>query len=291
MSASFRWLSPTCCVTQSQVFATNTGLFVSGGGATLVDPGIEPHELDAIEAFVADHGATVRGIILTHAHWDHLLGPARFPSATVIAHREFATVIRAHGGDLQRQIRVWRTAAGWGSGEPFVLPKPDLTFDGQVTVHLDDLQLRVIFAPGHAPDHCVVHDPAAGVLWAGDMLSDLEIPLVMDRFSAYRQTLQRLAGLDVRVLIPGHGTPTSDAQELQVRFSQDLGYLDAVWTCVAEAMAQGKSLDETVIYCRGTRLAQPDEYPNAHVWNVEQAFVEMGGASVGPVGWEKEWIS
>lgn len=276
---------------QSQVFATNTGIFVSERDACLVDPGISPPELDAIEALVADRGAIVRGIILTHAHWDHLLGPARFPSATVIAHKELPAVIRAHRGDLERQVREWRAAGGWEPSDAFVPPKASLTFDQHVTVHLGSLELNVIFAPGHAPDHCVVYVPATGVLWAGDMLSDLEIPLVMDSISAYRQTLQRLAELEVRLLVPGHGTPTDDAREIGARFSQDLAYLERVWSCAAEAVTQGMALEETVVYCRGLGFAQPDDYPNAHAWNIEHAFAEAGGLTLGPVGWEKEWIS
>ncbi len=289
--SSLRGYGSTCRVAQSEVFATNSGLFIAGDAAYLIDPGITPPELEAIAAFVMSRGATVRGIVLTHAHWDHLLGPERFPGVTVIAHRGYGDVIRRHRSDLQRQVDEWRRAGAWSTCRDFTPPLPDLAFDGQLTLHLGSLSLAVLPAPGHAPDHCVVYDAAAGLLWAGDMLSDLEIPMVMDRFSTYRATLQRLAALDVRVLIPGHGTPTDDAREIRARFSQDLEYLDAVRTCVAEAMAHGQSLDETVVYCRGIRLAQPDDYPNAHAWNVEQAYAEMGGVSVGPMGWEKEWMS
>ena len=288
---SLRRYGSTCWVAQSEVFATNSGLFIVDDGATLIDPGITPPELEAIAAFVASRGATVRGLVLTHAHWDHLLGPQAFPGAMVIAHRGYSDVIRRRHHDLQRQVADWRRAGAWSTCRDFAPPLPDVTFDGQLTVHLGSPALSVLYAPGHAPDHCVVYDAAVGLLWAGDMLSDLEIPMVMDRFATYRETLRQLAALDVRVLIPGHGTPTDDAQDIRRRFSQDLDYLDAVWECVTQGMACGRSLDETVVYCRGIRPAQPDDYPNAHTWNVEQAYAEMGGASVEPIGWEKEWMS
>ncbi len=58
------------------------------------------------------------------------------------------------------------------------------------------------------------------------------------------------------------------------------------------AMAHGQSLDETVVYCREDSAGAADDYPNAHAWNVEQAYAEMGGVCrLGRWGWEKEWMS
>ena len=38
-------------------------------------------------------------------------------------------------------------------------------------------------------------------MWAGDMLSDIEIPFVSQRLKAYEQTLDMLKGMDIRVLV------------------------------------------------------------------------------------------
>src|SRR3970040_2685946 len=64
------------------------GRFVSAGEACLVDPGIL---LDEIEGLVRElDGAELRYIVLTHADWDHVLGPEHLPQATIVAHAEYA---------------------------------------------------------------------------------------------------------------------------------------------------------------------------------------------------------
>jgi hydroxyacylglutathione hydrolase len=72
--------------------------------------------------------------------------------------------------------------------------------------------------------------PDSGVLVAGDMLSDIEIPLLDtaedDPLGDYRTGLQRLAAVPgVRWLVPGHGH-IGDAAEFRRRVAADRRYLD-----------------------------------------------------------------
>lgn len=290
MLARIRSLTPMCWVAQSATYATNSGILVAGRDAYLIDPGVSLAELDGIAAFVSDRGAVVRGIVLTHAHWDHLLGPSYFLDTPVIAHVAYRSVVRAHADDLRRQVAHWAADQGVPEPSAFAPPTPDVTFSTKMSVQLGAHALWVIAAPGHAPDHAVVYLPTEGLLWAGDMLSNLEIPMVMDTFAGYRRTLRDLAGLRIDALVPGHGTPTTDPHEIHGRFVQDQAYLRAVEGCAAEAYARGASLAEAVVHCEHISFAQPDSYPNAHRWNIEQAFVEMGGRVQGCVGWEQDWL-
>jgi hydroxyacylglutathione hydrolase len=90
----------------------------------------------------------------------------------------------------------------------------------------------VVAHDGHAPGHGAVFLPRTGVLIAGDMCSDIEIPLLdlgsADPFGAYRHGLGLLAGLpDVRIVVPGHGQ-VADRASFRQRIAADFGYLDAV---------------------------------------------------------------
>jgi glyoxylase-like metal-dependent hydrolase (beta-lactamase superfamily II) len=85
---------------------------------------------------------------------------------------------------------------------------------------------------GHAPGHGAVFLPGAGVLAAGDMCSDVEIPLLdmlaADPLGDYRTGLDRLAAVPgVRQVIPGHGH-VGDAAEFRRRLALDSAYLDAI---------------------------------------------------------------
>jgi glyoxylase-like metal-dependent hydrolase (beta-lactamase superfamily II) len=288
MTTHFTQLTSHLWVTQSALFATNSGVFLSGDEACLIDPGIAPETIEDIARFVADQGATPRAIILTHAHWDHVMGPEHFPDVPVITHEGYLRVLREHGADLYRQIDAWEAQTYIRRPRPFLLPKPTYTFDAALTLTLGDARLRVFHAPGHAPDQAAVYHEESRTLWAADMLSDIEIPLVHS-LSAYEHTLAHLATLDIRVLIPGHGAPTVDADEIQRRLAADRAYLAELRVRVAAAVAAGQTLAETVEACGEMPLPCPCDDPTPHSWNVESAYAELGGQVEGLVGWEREW--
>src|SRR5438105_10615413 len=96
MSPTFTPLTPNLHLAQSRLFHTNHGIFISDGHACLIDPGIYPDELDAIARFVSEQRATPQTIILTHSHWDHILGPQHFPTARIVAQANYLTQTREH---------------------------------------------------------------------------------------------------------------------------------------------------------------------------------------------------
>ncbi len=286
----FTQLTPGLWVTQSALYATNSGIFLSEGQACLIDPGITPEAIAGIARFVAERGATPQAIVLTHGHWDHLLGTEHFPGVTVIAHTAYYDVLQAHGDDLQRQVAAWEADAGIHRQQPFTPPRPTLTFDAGMTLTVGTFRLHLNHAPGHAPDQIVITQPTAGILWAGDMLSDLEIPFVSHSLVAYERTLARLATLDIRVLIPGHGHPTGDPAEIRARLAADRAYLAELHTRVAQAVTQGKSVTETTVLCDDMTFRHPAENRGPHRLNIESAYLELGGeADPTKVGWSQEW--
>ena len=83
-----------------------------------------------------------------------------------------------------------------------------------------------------APGHGAVFLPESGVLIAGDMCSDVEIPLLdilaADPLGDYRTGMERLASVPgVRQVVPGHGH-AGDAGELRRRLALDDAYLEAI---------------------------------------------------------------
>jgi glyoxylase-like metal-dependent hydrolase (beta-lactamase superfamily II) len=89
-------------------------------------------------------------------------------------------------------------------------------------------QARVIQHDAHAPAHLALLVESTGVLVAGDMLSDVELPMPASddlTLDTYLAGLERLveAVSSATLLIPGHGTPTRDPM---ARFDADRRYLD-----------------------------------------------------------------
>lgn len=81
----------------------------------------------------------------------------------------------------------------------------------------------------HAPGHSALLLPDVGVLIAGDMLSDIEIPLLdddaADPVGDYREALDPLATCGATLVVPGHG---SVGRDLDARVTADNAYLTAL---------------------------------------------------------------
>ncbi len=242
-------INPFLWTLQSDLYATNSGVWISAGQACLIDPGITSEELAGIADFLEEQRVTPHAIVITHGHWDHMLGPERFPGVNVITHVKYLETLEQHGEHLQQQIENWENDAGIQRKVPFVLPRPKYAFNTSMRIFIGELMLDLLHTPGHAPDHISIYHAGSGTLWAGDMLSDMEIPMIMESLHAYEQTLAKLAGLDVQVLIPGHGTPTTDTVEIHKRFEGNRAYLAELRGRVSHAVKTGMSRDEALAYC------------------------------------------
>jgi len=289
MTLSLIQLTPELWVAQSRLYATNSGIALCDGRACLIDPAVFPDEIDGIARFIAGQDAVPDHLVITHSHWDHILGPERFPGVPVIAHHGYRAEVQGEGGDrLRRQIAEWEAEHGIVREAPFAVPLPDGTFLQQRTLLLGDLELRLVHAPGHAADQLVVYLPQRATLWAADMLSDAEIPFVSHNQSAYERTLALLSAWDIRILIPGHGHPTADSGEIRKRILEDLAYLAALRNLVEGAVRQRQTLEQTLDLCASMRYRRPEENHVPHRLNVESAYLEMGGdADPAKVGWSR----
>jgi len=98
----------------------------------------------------------------------------------------------------------------------------------------DGPQVRIIEHQAHAPGHAALLIEERGVLVAGDMLSDVLIPMLdlnetADPIEDYLAALRLLEGVagDVDVLVPGHGS-IGGADQVRARIDQDRAYVHAL---------------------------------------------------------------
>jgi len=214
-------------VRQSAWVWSNAIVVRGGGGLVLVDPGIDGSKLnqlaDDLDRLVDRLGIPVVAGFSTHPHWDHLLWHSRFGDVP-----RYATSAGAHAASEARE-RGQRMAAESASGIPLELiglvtplPADGGGVPGEIVEH-----------EAHAVGHAAVLLADRGVLLAGDMLSDVLIPLLdprrPDQVGAYESALERLgeAARHVDVLVPGHGA-VAEGPEVAARFAADRAYIDAL---------------------------------------------------------------
>lgn len=214
-------------VATGEMYVTNSTVVAGpGGGCLIIDPAVTVAEVDGLADDLATLSLTPRAGLATHPHWDHVLWSPRLgdvpryasPLAVAVAERERSRLIDG----------VQRSAPGHDL-ELFARLTP-LTGDG-TAIGWDGPEARVVTHQGHAPGHSAVFFPGSGTLTAGDMCSDIEMPLLdldqPDPVGDYLAALDLLDALGAERVIPGHGT-IGDAAELLRRIEADVAYLDAL---------------------------------------------------------------
>jgi glyoxylase-like metal-dependent hydrolase (beta-lactamase superfamily II) len=234
-------------VRQSRAYWMNSVALLDREDAVLVDPGVLPSELDDLAAAVRDVAPGALTLVFTHAHWDHVIGRAWWPEAVSVGHARLAEELRRAAAVILRDVAGCAREHGepWDRGfEPFA---PDVTVQGGAALALGPWRLVLREAPGHCNSQVTVHLPDRGLLIAGDMLSDREIPWLDREPAAYRTTLRALLPLAeggaIGTLIPGHGAIARGPEALG-RLHRDLDYLDALEAGVRAARNAGLTLEQ-----------------------------------------------
>jgi hydroxyacylglutathione hydrolase len=273
-------------VRQSRYLHYNAGAFVSGGETCLVDPGILRDETEALLA--ATEGAELRSIVLTHADWDHVLGPEHLPRAPIVAHADYAEDLDPEGTRLM--LAKLEEHAGVLRATAFDPPVPTTTFEDRLELRIGEVELRLEHAPGHARSMLTLYEAQSTTLWAADVLSDVELPSVIHDLASYEATLGRLAELEIATLVPGHGNTTDDTAEIRRRIEEDRFYLAQLRADVSAAVAAGTSLEDTVASASSIPFRRSDEDAETHRLNLEKVYADLGGdAEPDAVGYARAW--
>ena len=181
------------------------------GECVIIDPGCHtPGELDRLVSFIGEQRLKPVSILLTHAHFDHLMGVDDLRvrwDVPLLMHPE-----------EEQQLRWVNTMASFGDCDAEA-PRPPYTWirDGEI-LRFGQTELEVIWTPGHTAG-CVCYYCRAGqLLFSGDTLFEggigrTDLP-TGDAAKLRRSFEERLMTLpdDVRVL-PGHGYPTTIGTE------------------------------------------------------------------------------
>ena len=242
-------------VRQSEWVWSNAVVVRGEGGLTVVDPGISGADLEQLADDIHELGLPVVAGFATHLHWDHLLWHARLGDVP-----RYATSACAQAAPgVRERAQAMATESTTGVPLDLVALVTPLPADG------GPVPGEVIEHDAHAIGHAALLLADRGVLIAGDMLSDVLIPMLDPRrpgqVDAYAAALDLLAeaSRQVDVVVPGHGAVARGAQ-VAARLAADRAYLDAL-----------RRGDEPA----DSRLAQ-DWLAGPHQANQEQARASAG---------------
>jgi glyoxylase-like metal-dependent hydrolase (beta-lactamase superfamily II) len=174
----------------------------------IIDPGDNPR---TILKLVAQLGLTIEKILLTHAHFDHIMAVEPVKTAT---HAPFFL----HPADLPILRDAPARVLLWLDTEIDPLPDPDGFLEHGQVIDVGAEQLEVRCTPGHAPGHVVFVHHAGRQVLGGDTLFQgsigrYDVPLAHGP-TLLRSIREQLFTLpDDYTVYPGHGPATTIGEE------------------------------------------------------------------------------
>ena len=220
---------------QSETIETNGVVVEGSAGVLLIDPGLSAAEMACLANDLSGSARTVVAGFSTPPHWDHVLW-----------HPEFGEAPRFGTARCAATIHDLVSDTGWEADLAESLP-PEIAGEvpldrfGLITglpagtgqIPWDGPRVRIFEHQAHAPGHAALVIEERGILVAGDMLSDVLVPMLdfeaadpIEDYLAALRLLESVAG-DVDVVIPGHGS-VGGADQVSARIDQDRGYVHAL---------------------------------------------------------------
>jgi glyoxylase-like metal-dependent hydrolase (beta-lactamase superfamily II) len=156
----------------------------------------------------------VRYLINTEHHIDHIFGNFFFPG-TIISHQE-------------TKERFWKDSVlgpnplkdpkghvaridpqGVGLVAQYRAREPEITFDGRLMLSLGGMTIEVFGMPGHVPADTAVYVPGDRVLFTSDNVFHETMTWYHEALPfEWLETLDHFKGMEVEVVVPGHGRAT-----------------------------------------------------------------------------------
>jgi glyoxylase-like metal-dependent hydrolase (beta-lactamase superfamily II) len=227
-------------------WSVNSG-FVAGEQITLViDTGANALAAATIHGYAAAARPGNRLLVInTEKHFDHIGGNGFFRERglDVYGHigierteDEFRSEIAGFNDQISAPTRrARREAEVFYSGTK--LANPNRAISQDTVLNLGGCEAQIILTPGHTPTNLSVYVPSDGVLFCGDCLVNGYVPNLDCGTSAdwrdWLRSLDRIAGLAPRIVVPGHGPVAQDSETTRL--------IETIRKTVEQALADGLS--------------------------------------------------
>ncbi len=177
--------------------------------AILIDP---VDQADVLLKMAEDAGWTIKLILATHAHFDHVLASKALKEAT-------GAPFYLHSDAADRLQDLPETGLRFtGSRFPEAATADRLLTTEPETIELGAIKLETLYSPGHAPGHLALYMRDQGVVFSGDALfagsigrTDLPGGSLERLLQSIREQLLTLP--DETTVLSGHGGVTTIGQE------------------------------------------------------------------------------
>ncbi|MEE2709632.1 MAG: MBL fold metallo-hydrolase [Gemmatimonadota bacterium] len=190
---------------------------------------------------------SVKFLVYSHDHRDHIAGGEVFDEAVVIAHVNTKSKII-------------------GENRPTAIP--DLTFSDKMTIELGDRMVHLIYAGrNHSDNSTVMYFPSERAVFAVDFISVDRMPwrTLNDTYlPEWFESIRKVEALDFDIILPGHGVVGTKEDVTEHR-----EYLELLYGSVLKSVREGKSLNEIKQSVRFDQYKHFEQYESSLLLNIE----------------------
>jgi len=261
----------------------NSGVVIGDDGVMVIDAQATP----AMAEDVIRHVRTVtdkpiKYVVLSHYHAVRVLGASAYKAREIIASQATYEMIKERGkedmaSEIGRFPRLFRGAEAIPG-----LTWPTMTFDGEFTIWMGKLEVRLIHVgAGHTRGDTIVWLPSQKVLFSGDLVEfNAGIYTGDAHLQQWPASLEKLRALRPEKLVPGRGPALMTAADSikAIEFTQN--FVRALYASAKEGVSAGKSLRQ--VYEDARKKLDPvyGQYPiyeHCMPFDVSRAFDEASG--------------
>jgi glyoxylase-like metal-dependent hydrolase (beta-lactamase superfamily II) len=214
-----------------EVGSMNSYVIIDGDRNLIVDPGMaHPSCYEIMEKAIEDLGLDMgrTDFFITHHHLDHFSSVSRFlrgTSCIYISKPEAEFIERVASGEVESETGVFLEMLGFPEKNPMSIVSQFFSdeyrqrrswpfryiADGDAIVR-GNYHFTCLVAPGHTIGHSCLYEPGRCVLISGDQITaGIQFLLGrVDPLADHLQNLARLRAMDVKLALPGHGSPFRD---------------------------------------------------------------------------------
>jgi len=193
------------------MFGENTYICHCHGEGVLIDPGSSnDKERQDILDYIAAHNLTIKHLLLTHGHIDHIIDCAFFS-------RHFGMNFKMHQKDVQllENAHVQSEMFGVRFEKPEI---PEEFLDESDTITFGETTWSILYCPGHSPGSICFYDENDQSLIAGDVLFQGSVGRTDLWEGSMEVLLESINGKLMKLpdevkVYPGHGPPTTIGAE------------------------------------------------------------------------------
>jgi glyoxylase-like metal-dependent hydrolase (beta-lactamase superfamily II) len=298
---------------------SNSMVIVNSDHVMLVDTSVTPAAARALVAQIKSEisDKPIRYVFNSHYHFDHAHGNQIFGDEVEIIGHEYIRRMhltnvleqrtnRSFTANLPNQIAQMKeriakttdpgerakleaslgvTEAHYKSVQETVVKPPNVTFTEVMTLHKGGREVQLHFlGRGHTGGDTMVFLPAERIVFTGDFFEGRPgggiLSYLGDSFiDEWPASLERLKALDFDIIVPGHGAPFKERQQI----SDFQNYLREFWRQAAALRTQGVTVEQAIekmdlsrfTSMYGPRSARPDPRAVARAYELLQIQMPM----------------